>query len=205
MSQPSIGSAKIARSTAGFLSWEVHDDRIDFRSDAYAVPTPAGLLLIDPLPLTEEARQSLPEVMGIALSAGCHQRAAWQLRELLEVPVMAPAGAVLDEAPDAWLEEGSQVAEGVTTHGVKGPTNPHVAFLWTSQQRVLFIGDLLMRDGVGVPFVPVPRKHHENYAATRGSVVSLRELRPDWLCPAHGAATENALLRLEAALSAWEI
>ena len=144
-------------------------------------------------------------MLGIALTAGCHQRAAWQLRRLLEVPVMAPAGATLDETPDAWLEAGSEPAEGIVTHDVIGPTNPHVVFLWAAEQRILFIGDLLMRDGAGTPFVPVPQEHHENHAATRSSVEKLRELKPDWLCPAHGAVTENGLLRLDAALLAWEV
>jgi len=203
VSQPSEKSTTITRTVAGFVHWKVHDDRLDFRSDAYGVPTPAGLLLIDPLPLAETALANLPEVAGILLTAGCHQRAAWQLRDRLEAPVMAPEGAELDELPDAWLEDGSRPANDVTSRVVTGPSNPHLVILWESDPRVLFVGDLLMRDGDDSPFAPVPATHHEDYGATRLAVAGLLACAPDWLCPAHGAASANARSTVEAALAAW--
>jgi hypothetical protein len=35
----------------GVRHWSVNDDRIGFRSDAYAVESPSGIVLVDPLPL----------------------------------------------------------------------------------------------------------------------------------------------------------
>jgi hypothetical protein len=86
--------------TPGVWHWCIHDDRIDYVSDAYAVAVDEGIVLIDPLPLAEQPLR-VGAVAAICLTCGSHQRSAWRYRRDLGAPVYAPAVArEIDEEPD---------------------------------------------------------------------------------------------------------
>ena len=55
MSEPTRRADRIDSWLPGIRHWSIHDDRLDFRSDAYAVADARGWVLIDPLPLEKEA------------------------------------------------------------------------------------------------------------------------------------------------------
>jgi hypothetical protein len=78
MSEPTTFADRVETVVPGILHWTVQDDRIDFRSEAYALSAPGGLVLVDPLPLSESALASLGKVAAICLTAGGHQRSSWR-------------------------------------------------------------------------------------------------------------------------------
>ena len=78
MSEPSTKANSIETISAGILHWTIQDKRINNRSDSYAIELPEGTVLIDPLPLTDEALQQLKNVMAICLTGRFHQRSAWR-------------------------------------------------------------------------------------------------------------------------------
>ena len=82
MSEPQAQAKKITKIAPGILHWTLKDDRIDFRSDAFAVEEEGRLVLIDPLPLTRSALKRLENVQAICLTGSCHQRSAWRYRRL---------------------------------------------------------------------------------------------------------------------------
>ena len=102
MSEPTTFADRIEMPLPGLLHWTLQDDRINFRADAYGLATPDGVVLIDPLPLSESAlSESLDAVAAICLTEGQHQRSAWRYRKRFGAPVHAPEGAhALDESPD---------------------------------------------------------------------------------------------------------
>ena len=53
MSEPTTQATEIETVRPDLLHWWVHDDRIDNRSDAWAVIHDGRLVLIDPLPMDE--------------------------------------------------------------------------------------------------------------------------------------------------------
>jgi len=189
VSAPKTPANQIHELEPGILHWSVHDERIDFRSDAYAIDIEGGTVVIDPLPLEPPFFMRLGRVTAILLTGGFHQRAAWEFRRRLGAPVRAPKGAQgLVEEPDSWFEDGARLGEGLTALHRPGPTLPHYVFHFESDDALaaLFCADLLMRDNDG-PFRFVPDEHQDDPKETRRSVRRLTELQFELLCPAHGA------------------
>jgi len=110
MSEPATRPGEAASLALDLLHWTVSDDRLGgFRSDAYALLTGEGALLIDPLPLEEELLGRLEPVAGILLTSWVHERSAWRLRKRYGVPVLAPAGeGSFEEQPDRRYGEGDR-------------------------------------------------------------------------------------------------
>src|SRR6266511_4803487 len=81
MSEPNAVAETVEEVVAGVWRWHVWDDRIDFESDAHAVSDEGGTVLIDPLPLQENALKKLEPIIAICLTAACHQRSAWAVPE----------------------------------------------------------------------------------------------------------------------------
>lgn len=186
MSEPKARASRIHRVAPGVLHWTLHDDRIDWRSDAYAVAGRAGLVLIDPLPLTDAALRRLGLVEAICLTGSCHQRSSWRYRRLLGAPVHAPRGAHgLEEKPDVAYAKGARLPGGLVAVHAPGPTQVHFAFHRRAGRGVLFCADVLTRDANGVRFVE--GSYQDDPARTRDTAAKLLELRFGILCFDHGA------------------
>ena len=189
MSEPSRTAARVERVAPGILHWTVPDDRIGFRSDAYAVAAEGGTVLVDPLPLSERALRSLGDVTAIVLTIQSHQRSAWRYRERFGAKVHAPAGAEgLEEEPDAWYEEGAALPGGLRALHASGPCDASFALVLDGRRRapVAFTGDLVTREGSG-GFEFVPDRYQDAPRETRESVRRLAEERIAVVCPGHGA------------------
>lgn len=186
MSEPRTRSRRVETVVPGLLHWWLHDDRIDFRSDAYAVRERGRTVLIDPLPLVGSALDALGRVSAICLTGSCHQRSAWRYRRLFGAPVFAPRGAEgLEEEPDVWYRKGQTLPGGLTAVHAPGPTEVHFAFHRTAGRGALFCADVLLRDGERVRFVE--DEHQDDPARTRRTVRKLLRLAFATLCFAHGA------------------
>lgn len=204
MSEPQAVAERAEEVVAGLWRWFLADERIGgHESDAHAIASEGGVVLVDPLPLAPAALAALGPVEAICLTARCHQRSSWRLRRALGVPVCAPAdGQGYEEEPDRRYAESDVLPGGLRTIRTPGPERPHYALLREGQRPcVLFCPDLVMRAGGGLAFVPP--EYHESPAETRQSVERLAALDFDILCLDHGAPfTErphDALLALLAA------
>ena len=123
MSEPKTKASELCEIVPGILHWTIHDERIDFRSEAYALMTPAGTVVIDPLPLTDEAFRTLGSISAIYLTGAFHQRAAWSFRERCGAPILVPQGAVrLDGEPDGHYAADEEIVEGDRGSIVVQPT-----------------------------------------------------------------------------------
>lgn len=187
MSEPTTKAHLIEPVAPGVWRWHLFDDRIDFESDAHAVASDEGAVLIDPLPLAPKALRELGKVAAICLTAACHQRSAWRYRRKLRVKVYAPRGArEMDEAPDATYGAGDVLPGGLKAVPTPGPEPAHYAFLRRGRPSVLFCADLVMRaEGGALEFVSP--EFHDDPASTRRSVRRLLGLRFSILCLDHGA------------------
>ena len=188
MTEPRAVAEWLEEVVPGVRRWFVSDDRIGGNeADAHAVASDGGVVLLDPLPLADDAIAELGNVEAIYLSAQCHQRSAWRYRERLGVPVHAPAGVrPMEGEPDAHYREGDVLAGGLRAIRTPGPEEIHFGFLREREPRVFFSPDLLTNyAGRGLDFVPL--RYHDDPAATRRSVEGLLELEFDVLCLNHGA------------------
>ena len=202
MSEPEAVADHVKTVVPGIWHWHVWDDRIDGPSHAHALTTAEGTILIDPLPLAQEALRRLEPITAICLTAACHQRSAWRYRRMLGVHVYAPEGSrAMDEEPDEVYRDNAALPGGLKAIRTPGPDQAHYALLRAQTPPVLFTGDLVMQtDGGGLQFVWP--EYQEDPEATKASVERLADLPFGLLCMAHGApivgqpaAALRALLR----------
>lgn len=205
MSEPKAKADRIELLNPWLYHWSVPDDHIgNYRSDAYAVLTPDGKVLIDPLPLTDEALAEIGKVAAICLTGGQHQCSTWRYRKAFGVPVYAPEGAVkLEEEPDQSYRDSDTLPGGLKAVQSHGLGNSFALLMDTEGgSGALFCGDLLIRkaDGPALsrdegpalsrakgPFQLLPDEYLDDPTLARESASRLAQLQAETLCPAHGA------------------
>jgi glyoxylase-like metal-dependent hydrolase (beta-lactamase superfamily II) len=190
MSEPKRAATEVTEVVPRLFHWTVFDDRIDFRSDAYALMTKRGAVLIDPLPLDDGALDRLGRIAAVCITIQSHQRSSWRIRGRFGAEVWAPRRSMgLEETPDHWYDEGDRLAGDLLALHAPGPCDASFA-LFEDQPGgagILFIGDLLTRGASG-PLGFVPDEYQDEPRRTRTSVHHLLELvDPETLCPGHGA------------------
>lgn len=208
MSEPKAFARRIEEIAGGLYSWHLSDDRIGgAQSDAFAVRSGGKVTLIDPLPVDETALAQLGPVEAIVLTAANHQRSCWRLRQVLSVPVWAPAGpevgdtpGMLERRPDHRFRHGDALPGGLLAFHAPGPAIAMYA-LWWPERSALFLSDLLSRTDGALRFVPA--EYQDDPVRTRESVRLLLETFPlELACFSHGRPLKRAARRsIEKALS----
>lgn len=162
----------------------IHDDRIDYQSDSYAVIDKGRAILIDPLPMSDRDLKRPGPVDAICLTASCHERSAWRYRRSLRTPVYAPEGGVdFEESPDRWHKAGDLLPGCLLAVHEPGPTEAHYAFYLDRERGVAFHLHT-NAEGEGLAFVS--GEYQDEPARTRESARSLLDLQFETLCSNHG-------------------
>jgi glyoxylase-like metal-dependent hydrolase (beta-lactamase superfamily II) len=143
MSEPQAFADRIDEVVRGVWTWSIHDERIDFVSTAHAVSSVDGTVLIDPLPLVDEALAELGDIRAICLTAGTHQRSAWRYRRELGVPVHAPAlSKLIEEEPDERYGDGDELPGGLRAVFTPGAGTTQHTLLLDREEGIAFVPDL---------------------------------------------------------------
>jgi glyoxylase-like metal-dependent hydrolase (beta-lactamase superfamily II) len=204
VSEPQTVAADFDDVVPGVRRWSIYDERIDFLGAAYSVETQQGVVMIDPLPLEEEALGRLGRVEAIVLTCGSHQRCAWRYRRELGAKVYAPSLAKeIDEEPDIRYGEGDPLPAGLQAVFTPGAgTTQHTLLL--AEPKVAFVPDLVVGTPDNRVAMLASRWMHDPEQARR-SVERVLELDFDVLCLAHGpAVTDGAKEALRDALAGPE-
>jgi glyoxylase-like metal-dependent hydrolase (beta-lactamase superfamily II) len=201
LSEPREAATDVREVTPGVWHWSIHDDRIDFVSDAYALAAGEGVVLIDPLPLAEEPLRRLGAVAAICLTCGSHQRSAWRYRSQLGAPVYAPALArEIDEEPDERYGDGDPLPCGLRALFTPGAGTTQHTLVHEGEPDVAFCPDLLVRPEGEAALVRVEEYNPEE---ARRSIERLLELPFSLLCLTHGGIlSEDPKAAIRAALTA---
>ncbi len=204
MAEPKTKAKRIERPFPWLLYWTISDERIgNSSSNAFAIETGDGLIVVDPLPLTDEAKAELHDVCAILLTHGNHQRSAWRYRRELGAPVYAPRGVrPLDEEPDHHFDEGDRLPGGLTA--IRSAGFQAACFLLhtgSDGATALFCGDLICHD-VGGPYrFPVEPDYFER-AGGEEDARRLLELGSTAMFAAHGNPTlDGCRAALEGAIN----
>jgi glyoxylase-like metal-dependent hydrolase (beta-lactamase superfamily II) len=201
LSEPHEMASEVREVTPGVWHWCIHDDRIDYVSDAYAVAVDGGLVLIDPLPLAEQPLRRLGAVAAICHTCGSHQRSAWRYRRDLGAPVYAPALArEIDEEPDKRYGDSDLLTGGLRAVFTPGAGTTQHTLVREGEPGVAFCPDLLVRPEGGVALVRVEEYDSEQ---ARRSIERLLELPFSLLCLTHGGiVSEEPKVAIRAVLRA---
>jgi glyoxylase-like metal-dependent hydrolase (beta-lactamase superfamily II) len=185
--EPTAVAETVQEVVPGVFHWMVEDDRIGgFLSSSHAVRDGAVAVLIDPLPLAEDALAQLGPVEAIVLSSGSHQRSSWRLRRELGVAVYAPELVrEVDEEPDVRYREGDPLPAGLQPIFAPGPgTTQHFLFL-PREGGVVITGDTVVNSPQrGLAFVP--ERFDPDRSQTRKTTRRMLDLDFAVLCVGHG-------------------
>ena len=186
MSEPRARASGIVEVVPGLWHWWLHDERIDFVGDSYALASDDGAILIDPHRPPPDALERLPETQAICLTAGSHQRSAWRLRRELGVPVHAPALVrEVEEEPDVRYGDGDSLPGGLVAYFTPGAGTTQHTLVRPGDKGISFCPDLLLRSEGG-PLEMVPDEFLVDPEEARRSVATLLELPFTLLCLTHG-------------------
>ena len=186
MSEPHATADELRELIPGLLHYRVHDERIDFPSEAFVVATATGVVLVDPLPLDDATFARLGGVEAIILGVSSHQRSAWRYRRLTGALVHAPRGAEgLDEPPEAMYGDGDRLPGGLRAIHAPGPSDAHHVLYLAQGPGVLLLGDLMVRDADGTARF-LADDHMSDRSRARQSARRLLEYRFDILAFGHG-------------------
>lgn len=187
MSEPKAVAESIHEVVPGVWLWSIHDERIDFISTAHAVSGAEGTVLIDPLPVDDDAFSELGDIRAICLTAGTHQRSAWRYRRELGVEVWTPAlSRLIDEEPDVRYSEGDKLPGGLQAFFTPGAGTTQHTFLLDREEGVAFVPDLFA-NLAGTGLVIVGEEEMPDPAEARRSIRKVLELPFSVLCLDHGA------------------
>ena len=191
MSEPSEIAQTIEEPIPGIRCWSVQDDRLGgVRSNAYALPSPDGTVLVDPLPVSGNVLPKLEPIAAVVLTIQSHQRSAWRLRRERGARVWAPRGAEgLEEEPDVWYGAGDELPGGLRAVHAPGPCDASYALALSRDRppkQLLFVGDVVIA-GEGGALEFVEDTYMDEPQQARDSVRRLSAEIVDVVLPGHGS------------------
>jgi glyoxylase-like metal-dependent hydrolase (beta-lactamase superfamily II) len=191
MAEPKTKADQINQLFPWLWHWTIADERIgNFRSDAFAVKTPDGVVVIDALPLIDTAMAELQDVCAVIMTHGNHQRSVWRFRKELNVPVYAPSDVHdLDEEPDVLFDEGSPLPAGLQAIRARGFSDAcYLVYTHEDGTGVLFCGDLICHYPGEAYRFPVEPNYFDPVAGQQDARLLL-ELPLQVMCAAHAEPT----------------
>lgn len=188
MSEPKTIASNVQEVAPGVFHWQIQDERIHHISDSHAIVEGGRAILVDPVPLAEDALRRLGRIEAIVLGSPSHQRSAWSLRRKTGAKVHAPRGAAakLEEKPDVEYGDGDALPGGLRAVHAPGPAATHYALHRPAGPGVIFMTDVVMNEtDRGLVFLS--DKYQEDPRRSRDSVRRLLDLEFGIVCFGHGA------------------
>lgn len=186
--------------------WSYFNPQVKCEVGTTAFRVNGGLVVIDPVPLAEEAWQELlagSPLRAILLTNGNHVREAALLRTKHQVPLAtAPATRkdILEEVkPDVVLLP-NEMIYGIASIAIPGATPGETAFF--SNTGVMVLGDAVINTSLETGLEFLPDKYCTDAKENRASLQKLLNYDFHTLTLAHGApVTTHAKDKLRALLA----
>ena len=192
--------------SATLFHWSFYDPACKCEVGSIAVKVVSGLVVVDPVPLADEAWAELTAgapLRAILLTNGNHVRAAEGLRKKHAVPIVTAIGAhkaVAPLVPDVTLLE-NELIYGASAIAIPGAAPGETAFHFA--EGVLALGDAVINLDGAKGLELLPDKYCDDAEENRRSLARLLELDFHTLTFAHGLpVTQRAREKLRALLQA---
>jgi hypothetical protein len=169
--------------------WSAYDPEVKCELCSTGFRAPNGLVVVDPIPLSDAAWQELFEqapLRAILLTNGNHVRHAVELRQKYQVPVVtAPATRkdITELKPDVILLE-HELLYGISPICIPGATLGETAFL--SRAGELALGDAVIHVSTEKGLEFLPDKYCFDAEQNRASIRKLLNFDFHTLTFAHG-------------------
>lgn len=186
--------------------WSVYDPSCKCEVGSIAVRVASGLVVVDPVPLADEAWAELTSaapLRAVLLTSGNHVRNAEALRQKHSVPIVTAIGAhkaVAPLVPDVTLLD-NELLYGASAISIPGGAPGETAFLFA--EGVLVFGDAVINLDSEKGLELLPDKYCEDPRELRRSIAKLVDLQFHTLAFAHGLPiTQRAREKLRTLIAA---
>src|SRR5437667_7574532 len=173
--------------------WQAFDPSVKAELFSTALTTPAGLYLVDPIPLLEpQLRQvsNAAPIVGIIVTNSNHPRSATAYSERFSVAIFAHAHTFRDPKPARFTEVKNAVAIGdeLEVIEIEGAVAGEIALYHPSNGGTLIVGDALINfEPYG--FTLLPPKYCLNKKRMRSSLRQLLTPTAERSALANGRST----------------
>jgi len=170
--------------------WQAFDPSVKAELFSTALTTPAGLYLVDPIPLLEPQLRHVSNaapIVGIIVTNSNHPRSATAYSERFSVAIFAHAHTFRDPKPARFTEVKNAVAIGdeLEVIEIDGAVAGEIALYHPSNGGTLIVGDALINfEPYG--FTLLPRKYCLNEKRMRSSLRQLLTRPAERMLFAHG-------------------
>jgi glyoxylase-like metal-dependent hydrolase (beta-lactamase superfamily II) len=201
-----VSASEITALRPGLFVWEAYDATVKADLSSSAAATNAGLLIVDPISLADDALDELTAnrtFVGVILTNSNHVRASGAFAARFSIPIFAHERAhTTSDLPDVQpVDAFARGAEGVQVIRVDGAAPGEIALHIDADGGSLIVGDALINFGPS-GFDLLPAKYRQGAGNLRDSLRQLLELPFQRILFAHGAPiVTQARLRLENLLS----
>jgi glyoxylase-like metal-dependent hydrolase (beta-lactamase superfamily II) len=199
--QPAADYASVA---PGLFVWSLYDPEAKAELSSTAVQTENGLLLVDPVPITDAALDEMTgnePPIGIVLTNGNHLRGAATFASYFNIPIFAPGQpSSLNELPPltSWSDCGA--ADVIRIVHIEGAGPGEVVLHVSRDGGSIVVGDALINFGVN-EFAFLPAKYCSDAKRMKLSLRQLLDLQFERILFAHGSPiVTSAKKRVEALL-----
>lgn len=190
----------------GLLLWHYYDSTLKAELFSTAIESDSGWFLVDPIPLTVEARDELAfgrHLAGIVVTNTNHQRDSAQLGRRFSLPVFAHphASASLEGRYVQPIKGGDYVAPDLCAIAIDGAAAGEIALRHERDGGTIIVGDALINfEPHGFGFLPT--KYCSNAKQMRRSLRQLLDFEFERMLFAHGTPLmKSARKQLEELLS----
>jgi glyoxylase-like metal-dependent hydrolase (beta-lactamase superfamily II) len=166
--------------------WQAFVPKVKADLFSTALLTPAGLLLVDPIPLAQKPRGDLEQngpIAGIIVTSANHIRAASEFARRFSVSIFAHRDSGI--ADNVTVDPGSKILDFVDVIAIDGAAPGEIALHSPFDKGTLIVGDALINlepDG----FSLLPKKYCSNQKEMRRSLRQLLSYRAERMLFAHG-------------------
>lgn len=181
-----ISANEIFQINPSLYFWQIYEPAVKCDLSSVAYRSSAGLVLIDPVPLTSQALKELTsygQPVAVILTNANHERAAQFYHRTFNLPIIAAPEARpgLSLLPDVILQF-EELIYGLRPIPLTGAVAGETAFL--APEGILMVGDCLIHLNRGLELLP--DKYCLNPKQMRDSLQQLLSLSFDTVTFAHG-------------------
>ena len=183
-------ATKLKSVVKGLYRWTGLHTEWKITFDSYALVTPEGVVLIDPMKPTRAALKSLDALgdpIGVFLTNANHDRDAHWFRKEHEIQVYAQekATADCDSKIDVLVMDGEKLPGGLRAIHIPGICSSETAFYTKQSGGILILGDAVLnppRQGLSL----LPDEYCDDRRQARASLKKLVNLNFKTVTFAHG-------------------